>query len=185
MFASAFVAISGKIKTLESKELNRMNRFPKKAYATAAFFLLATVVFATGLNWQQEKTKQDAGNTPVYMRAKLASSKLVLEGLVTEDFSKIKAGADEMNRFSRVEHWPSSDDAVYQFFSKTFRDQCKKLSRLAEAKNLEGSHYTYVHMTTTCVECHNYVRGNFKIAPNKKSPKGPVRLIPTYWDKEK
>ncbi|MDB4650939.1 hypothetical protein OAE37_04140, partial [Pirellulaceae bacterium] len=117
--------------------------------------------------------------------AKLASSKLVLEGLVTEDFSKIKAGADEMNRFSRVEHWPSSDDAVYQFFSKTFRDQCKKLSRLAEAKNLEGSHYTYVHMTTTCVECHNYVRGNFKIAPNKKSPKGPVRLIPTYWDKEK
>lgn len=162
-----------------------MKRFSNKTCFVAIVFLFSTVVCAAGLNWTQETPKQDKGDTPVYMRAKLASSKLVLEGLVIEDFSKIKAGADEMNRLSRVEHWPSSDDEVYQFFSKTFREQCKKLSRFSDAKNLEAAHYTYVSMTTTCVECHNYVRGNFKIEPNKKSPKGPVRLIPTYWDKEK
>ncbi len=36
-------------------------------------------------------------------------------------------------------------------------------------------------MTSTCIDCHNYVRSAFRVEHNAKDPKGPIRLIPTDW----
>ena len=84
-----------------------------------------------------------------------------------------------MKLIAEAAHLPTTVDEVYQHFSFEFRRQCDKLIEQAEAKDLRAAHFTYLHMSTTCIDCHDYVRPRFKIEP---SPQGPVRLIPTEWD---
>ena len=86
-----------------------------------------------------------------------------------------------MKSLSEAVQWPRSEDKVYDHYGDEFRRQCAKLMKLADEKNLEGAHFTYLSMTTTCINCHNYVRGNLRVEPNREDPQGPVRLIPSDW----
>ena len=130
----------------------------------------------------QPKTTQD--KTRPFMRAKLVGSQSVLDGLVTENFGLIHRGAADMKALSEAVQWPRSEDEVYDHYGDEFRRQCAKLMKLAEQKNLEGAHFTYLSMTTTCINCHNYVRGHFKVEQNRENPQGPVRLIPSDWERQ-
>lgn len=137
---------------------------------------------------EDETTKQKADEAAQkakarrFMRAKLAGSQSVLDGLVTEDFGLIHRGAKNMKLISEAVQWPRSEDKVYDHHGEEFRSQCDKLMDLADEKNLEGVHYTYLSMTTTCVDCHNYVRDKFRVVRDRTDPQGPMRLIPTEWD---
>lgn len=111
----------------------------------------------------------------VLMRAKLSSSQKVLEGLLAEDFTLIAHGAREMRKISEAAEWPRSRDAVYEHFAAEFRRQCIKLESLANKTNREGATFTYLHMTTTCINCHDHVRDALRIA---ELPNGGVQLIP-------
>jgi len=123
---------------------------------------------------QQDKTKP-------FMRAKLVGSQSVLDGLVTENFKLIHRGAQNMKHMSEALQWPRAEDKVYDHHGDEFRRQCDKLMQLSDDKNLEGAHFTYLSMTTTCINCHNYVRGKFRIERDENNPQGPVRLIPSDW----
>lgn len=125
----------------------------------------------------QDKTK-------AFMRAKLVGSQMVLDGLVTEDFALIHRGAKSMKQLSEALQWPRAEDKVYDHFGDEFRRQCDKLMQLADEKNLEGAHFTHLSMTTTCINCHNYVRGKFRVERDESNPQGPVRLIPSDWKGE-
>lgn len=118
------------------------------------------------------------------MRAKLVGSQSVMDGLVTENFSLIRRGAENMKMISETVQWPVSNDKVYDHHGIEFRSQCDKLMRLADEKNLEGAHFTFLAMTTTCINCHNYVRGKFKVVRDTTDPQGPMRLIPTEWNEK-
>jgi len=97
----------------------------------------------------------------VLMRAKLAASQQTLEGLMYGDFDSIGRGARQLHD---IEEWHSSkQDAVYDHYSAEFRRLSEKLFRLANEKNAEGAFYTYQHLTSTCVACHEYVRDVPKI----------------------
>lgn len=113
--------------------------------------------------------------TEVLMRAKLASSQRVLEGILAEDFTLIARGAKEMKVISEAAEWPRSRDTVYEHFAAEFRRQCNKLERLAQSTNREGVSFTYLQMTTTCIDCHNHVRDTLRIA---EQPNRGVQLIP-------
>jgi hypothetical protein len=113
--------------------------------------------------------------TKVLMRAKLSSSQKVLEGLLAEDFTLIAHGAREMLRISEAAEWPRARDAVYDHYATEFRRQCIKLESLANSTNHQGASFTYLHMTTTCINCHDYVRDSLRIA---REPNGGVQLIP-------
>ena len=119
-------------------------------------------------------------NTGPFMRAKLAGSQQVLEGIVSENFELIRRGALQMKLISETVRWPKSEDKVYQHHGQEFRDQCDRLASLAEAKNLAGVHYAFLHLETNCFNCHNHVLENFKVEP-AKDPKSPVRLIDSLW----
>jgi len=134
-----------------------------------------------GTRLMSQETQQD--NTVPFMRAKLTGSKRVLEGLVSENYGMIEQGASQMKLISETVKWPKSEDAVYRHLGKEFRDQCDRLAELAKAKDLQGAHYAYLHLTTNCFNCHNHVRQNFRVEPNA-DPKGPVRLIPGTWKDE-
>lgn len=117
----------------------------------------------------------------VLMRAKLASSQKVLEGLLAEDFTLIAHGAREMKKISEAAEWPRARDPVYEHHSAEFRRLCAKLESLANKTNHEGASFTYMQMTMTCINCHNYVRDALRIA---EEPNGGVRLIPSHVPQE-
>lgn len=128
----------------------------------------------------QSKEKTKPLDTRLYMRAKLANSQKVLEGLLTEDFNLVRKGATQMKAIAEAAHWPTTVDEVYQHHSVLFRRQCDKLVEQADRGDLQAAHYTYLHMSTTCIDCHNYVRKRFRV--EDKKPGAPVQLIPNRWD---
>ena len=165
-----------------------------------SFVFTSSIFFATLFSPQEDQqqselrppaknnrlTSQDTqrDNTVPFMRAKLTGSKKVLEGIVSENFALIEQGAGQMKLISETVRWPKAKDPVYQHHGQEFRDQCDRLSELARAKDLQGAHYAYLHLTTNCFNCHNHVRENFRVEPSPDS-KGPVILIPGTWEGEK
>ena len=118
----------------------------------------------------------------VLMGAKLKSSQNVLAGLLREDFTLIAKGAREMKRISEAAEWPRARDSVYEHYSAEFRRQCSKLEELAKTRNHEGASFTYLHMTTVCINCHDYVRDSLRIAgPGHRKD---VQLIPSHWPEQ-
>ena len=121
-------------------------------------------------------TEQSEG---MLMRSKLKRSQGVLEGLLRKDFKSVAHGAKEMRMISEAAEWPRARDSVYEHFSAEFRRQCRQLEELAAKKNHQGATFTYLHMTSLCIECHNYVRDSLRVA----DPKGRsgIQLIPAEW----
>lgn len=124
-------------------------------------------------------TRIDQASEEVLMHSKLTSSQRVLEGLVAKDFELVARGAREMMRISEAAEWPRPRDAVYEHFSAQFRRQCNRLEDLAKKRNHEGVSFTYLHLTTTCIQCHDYVRDSQRIA--EPHPRGNVQAIPSQW----
>ena len=85
-----------------------------------------------------------------------------------------------MKRISEAAEWPRARDTVYEHYSAEFRRQCSKLEDLAQKENHEGASFTYLHMTTVCINCHDYVRDSLRMA-DVPSGRHNVQLIPTEW----
>ncbi|MFM1903370.1 MAG: hypothetical protein RLZZ440_1270 [Planctomycetota bacterium] len=99
-------------------------------------------------------TDQVAG----FMRAKLAHSQNVLEGLATEDFDLIERGAQELSLASLDSNWQVLQTEDYVRQSAEFRRACDSLRDAAQAKNLDGATVAWMDVTLKCVQCHKYVR---------------------------
>ena len=107
------------------------------------------------------QTKEFGAKVPaaVFMRAKLASSKDVLEGLITEDFGKIKRGADQMTVMSNAAQWQVIQGPTYTQHSAEFRRIAAQLSKAADDKSIDAAYLCYVQLTLSCIDCHKYVKG--------------------------
>ena len=93
------------------------------------------------------------------MRAKLEASRTVLEGLVTENFDQVKAGAQKMSVMSKAAEWQVVKGPIYNQHSAEFQRASERLLKQAKEKNLEGATLSYMQLTMNCVTCHKYVRG--------------------------
>lgn len=94
----------------------------------------------------------------MFMRAKLAASEQVLDGIVSEDFDKIEKGAIRLQLITTAEEWKVSDDQNYLDQSAQFRRVLSRLKTQAQKKNLDGAALAYVEMTTSCIQCHKDIR---------------------------
>lgn len=112
------------------------------------------------------------------MRSKLARSQSVLAALLHKDFEGVAEDARQMKHISEAAEWPRARDEVYEHFSAIFRRQCNQLESLAKQRNHEGATFTYLQMTTTCIQCHDYVRDSLRVAERRN---GGVQLIPAKW----
>lgn len=148
----------------------------KKRLMKAAIVLLVGIVVTPFLTIAADPPTEPIKETEVLMRAKLASSQNVLEGLLSEDFRLISHAAQQMKKISEASEWPRARDAVYEHYATEFRRQCNKLEHLAKQRNHEGASFTYLKITTTCIDCHNYIREGWRMAD---LPDGGVQLIPT------
>lgn len=115
--------------------------------------------------------EEEKSNVAGFMRAKLASSQSVLEGLVIEDFEKVREGAQKMVVMSKAADWQVVQGPVYAQYSGEFRRLAQQLVTMAKAKNLDGAALSYMQLTMNCISCHNFVRSS-KIAAAPHTPEG-------------
>ncbi len=94
----------------------------------------------------------------VFMRAKLAHSQNVLEGLAMEDYDLISRGAHDLALASQASSWQVLQTEDYARQSAEFRRSCDNLRTAAKAKNLDGAALAWMEVTMKCVQCHKYVR---------------------------
>ena len=106
---------------------------------------------------KSEPTK-DGQKVSELMRRKLESSKKVLEGLTTNDFDKIRKGADDLMMISKSVEWRALKSPDYELHSNEFRRKIEHLLKSAKDKNLDGATLAYTELTLACVRCHKFVR---------------------------
>ena len=126
--------------------------------------LCVGVAFMVG---QAKPPETDAGGTEAgLMRAKLASSQKVVEGLMVQDLSLVRTGALELEKICKATEWHANEDQVY-----------------AQDDDLDGATYTYMHSITTCMNCHTYCRDVLHVArtePNlRPTPDANGKVPPT------
>ena len=117
--------------------------------------------------------KQD---TTILMRAKLASSQKIVEGLMAGNFEMIEKGASDLEKICDSANWRHHEDQVVTHYRSELRRGAVKMAIQAEDKNLEGAAYVYMHTLTTCINCHEYARNVLRIAQG--IPGGGVVPIP-------
>ncbi len=144
-----------------------------------ALILVLTVTASRAVSGQQPPVVPIAEEPGLLMRSKLTSSQKVLEGLLRRDMDAVSQGAREMKRISEAAEWPRTRDAVYEHFSAEFRRQCAQMETLARDGNHQAASFVYLHMSTTCINCHDYVRDSLRIA--EPGRRGDVQLIPSQW----
>ena len=97
-----------------------------------------------------------------FMRAKLAHSQDVLEGLSLADFDLIEKGAQKLSLASQDSSWQVLQTEDYARQSAEFRRSCDTLRKAARDENLDGALLAWMEVTMKCVQCHRYVRDEEK-----------------------
>jgi hypothetical protein len=108
------------------------------------------------------------------MRAKVASTHKIMEGLVAKDFHEIRTGAEELKQICRGTEWEAHADPHYAFHRAELVRQANKLIMAADQANLDAATFGYFSALTTCVNCHEHCRDVLKIANVKR----PSKIIP-------
>ncbi len=100
-----------------------------------------------------------------FMRQKLDFSKEVLEGLVLEQYDTITKSAKALKKLSEAAEWevPTIPNATdYVMLTSEFQRYADDLVKQAKDKNVDGATIAYFKLTTTCVQCHKYIRNTGK-----------------------
>jgi hypothetical protein len=131
---------------------------------------------------QAKPPETDAGKTEAaLMRAKLASSQKVVEGLMIQDLSLVRTGAVELEKICAATEWHAKEDQVYAHYRAELQRTAKKLAKLAQNDDLDGATYTYMHSIGTCMSCHAYCRDVLHVArtdPNLLPTPGTKGKVP-------
>jgi len=93
-----------------------------------------------------------------FMRTKLDSSNLILEGLCTDDMTKIDKGVGRLLEMSDEERWRVSNDVLYLNHSREFRRAVLTLKEKANESNKAGVALAWIDVTMNCIRCHSWVR---------------------------
>ncbi|QDT44454.1 hypothetical protein Pan241w_45630 [Gimesia alba] len=109
----------------------------------------------------KDKEKGDDSNgekkLSKFMREKLTSSQLVLEGLMVEDYDMMQKGAQKMIEMSNATEWQVIEGPIFARQSEEFRSAAKQVIKFAKQKNIDGASLSYLHLTMTCIACHKKV----------------------------
>lgn len=131
----------------------------------SSLVVVACLASWAGLQFALSAAPAEAPKTPAktpalqkFMRIKLSLTQGILEGLVTEDFDRINRNSNALLLLTAAEEWNQKGTPLYKQHSEEFRTAIKDLRAMAQKKNLDGAAFAYLHATTSCIECHSYVR---------------------------
>jgi hypothetical protein len=106
------------------------------------------------------------------MRAKLASTQRIVDGLVSKKFDDITKGAEELVAICKATEWKAHEDEAYRHHRRELTLQAEKMIAAAARENLDGAAYSYINALTTCISCHDHCRDVLKIAETES------RIVP-------
>jgi hypothetical protein len=147
-----------------------MKRLLRRGFWAALALVVVLTAVPSPLLHGQDKDKgkdkeQQKERTPAdrreFMRQKLEFSKLILEGLTTENYESINKNAKALRRLSQASEWevPTIPNATdYVTFTAEFQRLCDELATKSKEKNIDGATLAYLRITMSCVNCHKYVR---------------------------
>jgi hypothetical protein len=142
-----------------NRDSTKTSAFPNergRRLVAGAAMAAVVLVGITRLGVAEPTTRPDQVAT--FMRAKLAHSQDVLEGLAIEDFDLIDKGAQQLSLASEDASWQVLQTEDYARQSAEFRRSCDSLRKAAKGKNLDGAALAWMEVTMKCVQCHKYVR---------------------------
>ena len=125
-----------------------------KLLASFSLILVSAGAAIYGLQDQQDYRK----DTTPFMKRKLDSSRLIVEGLAIEDYERISKSAQDMMLLAREADWNVIQTEIYLDLSGEFRNSAGRLRDAANDKNLDGATLAYFEVTLNCVRCHKYIR---------------------------
>ena len=144
-------------------------------------FFVIGILLTAGFGATWSLVRGEPKPAPVYqppetalMRAKLASSHKIMEGLVARDFKQIHDGAAELKRICRATEWEAHSDPVYGHYRNELVRQANKLIEAAGQSNTDSATFAYMNALTSCINCHEHCRDVLKIA----SVRRPTKVIP-------
>jgi hypothetical protein len=105
-----------------------------------------------------KQEKPSPTSNQLLMRDKLSYASKALEGLAVEDFTKIAESANMMRIISRAASWHVDGSEEYARYARNFQEEAVDLVKHANEKNLDAAALDYTRITTTCVQCHKYLR---------------------------
>lgn len=118
---------------------------------------------------QQARSKRRSGQDEIaapadeeamqkFMARKLAAAQKALEAVAKDDFDQVRRSTAEMIELSRHEAWERMASPRFVQDTVDFVSAAEFLSRMAEAKDAEGSSLGFMRLTMTCTNCHQHVR---------------------------
>lgn len=110
---------------------------------------------------------EDDEKRQALMMRKLASTHKIVNGLATEDFELIAAGATELVKIADSAAWDVPNDYYYRYYSENFQQAARGLIEAAEQQNTEKATFSYIHVTISCTACHQHVRDAFRVADSE------------------
>lgn len=93
-----------------------------------------------------------------FMQRKLDYTRTVVDGLATEDFAKIRKGAQDLMLLSHEADWNVVTTPEYLKMSREFRETTERLRTQGQEKNLDGATLAYFEVTLNCIRCHKQLR---------------------------
>lgn len=111
-----------------------------------------------------------------FMARKLAAAKDALEAVAKNDYDQIRKSASDMIELSRHEAWERMASPRFVQDTMDFVSSAEFLSRMAEARDSEGTALGFMRLTMTCTNCHQHVRSN-AVAQLDDRLLAPVRTL--------
>ena len=93
-----------------------------------------------------------------FMRIKMQSSQLILEGLTVKDFDLVNKGIKQVKAMTKSGKWVSIDNEFYRELEKDFEMATEKLEASAKTGNIDATFYRYFQLTANCIDCHKHIR---------------------------
>ncbi|MAE63518.1 MAG: hypothetical protein CMJ18_04540 [Phycisphaeraceae bacterium] len=122
-----------------------------------ALILIAPIAITAGCSAPREGSHDPEPDLTMVMKAKLRHSEGVLEGVVLQDFGKIRINATALYELSKLGAWKIDDATAYVQYSEGFQKLTEQLVQHADNRDAREAAETYGRMTTMCVNCHRYM----------------------------
>ena len=92
------------------------------------------------------------------MKQKLSAAQAALEGVAKQDHAMVQESAARMIELSRLEAWERMASPRFVQDTADFVSAAEFLSRMAEARDIDGVELGFMRMTMSCANCHRHVR---------------------------
>jgi hypothetical protein len=128
------------------------------------FLLCAIAVTVCGISFLPGLPADDReeDDPDGWMRAKLASTQRIFEGLTEGDFDAVATNARRMRSVHFLEQWLRDtgfeDQSEYQGQLNAFEFANKELIRFADDEDVDGALDAYLQLSESCIRCHQLIR---------------------------